>query len=54
MPVVGGDRLKVACTYTNTSASTVTFGDSSNQEMCFTGMYFFPARGAGIFDCSGL
>jgi hypothetical protein len=54
IPVSGGDQLKVACTYTNTSGSTVTFGDSSNQEMCFTGMYFFPARGASIFSCSGL
>ena len=53
IPVVGGDRLKVACTYTNTSGSTISFGDSSNQEMCFTGMYLYPARGTGIFDCAG-
>ena len=53
IPVVGGDRIKVACTYTNTSNSTITFGDSSNQEMCFTGMFLYPARGAGIFECSG-
>ena len=55
-PVVavgGGDRLEVACTYTNTSGHAITFGDSSNQEMCFTGMYVYPARGAGIFDCAG-
>lgn len=50
--VDGGDRIAVACTYTNTSGRAITFGDSSNQEMCFTGMYLYPARGAGIFDCA--
>jgi hypothetical protein len=54
VPVVGGDRFRVSCTYTNTSGSTITFGDSSNQEMCFTGMYLYPARGASIFECAGL
>ena len=53
VPVAGGDRNAVSCTYTNTSSSTITFGDSSNQEMCFSGMYFYPARGANIFDCAG-
>ncbi|HVV84521.1 MAG TPA: hypothetical protein VHE35_15740 [Kofleriaceae bacterium] len=52
--VVGGDRIQVACTYTNTSDTTVTFGDSSTKEMCFTGMYLYPARGADIFSCAGL
>lgn len=53
VPVTGGDRIAVSCTYTNTSSSTITFGDSSNQEMCFSGLYFYPARGANIFDCAG-
>ncbi len=55
-PVVaidGGDQLKVACTYTNTGNRPLTFGDSSNNEMCFTGMYVYPARGTGLFDCAG-
>ncbi len=51
--LAGGDRIRVACTYTNTSSSTITFGDSSNQEMCFAGMYVYPARGVGILDCTG-
>lgn len=51
--VAGGDRVRVACTYTNTSNTTITFGDSSTKEMCFTGLYLYPARGAGIFDCAG-
>ena len=53
LAVQGGDRIRVSCTYTNTSSSTITFGDSSNQEMCFAGLYLYPARGAGIFDCAG-
>ena len=53
IPLAGGDRIRVACTYTNTSNTTITFGDSSNQEMCFAGMYVFPARGVGILDCTG-
>jgi Copper type II ascorbate-dependent monooxygenase, C-terminal domain len=56
-PVVtirGGDRLAVACTYTNTSNTTLTFGDSSTKEMCFAGVYVYPARGAQIFECAGL
>jgi hypothetical protein len=30
----------------------VTFGDSSNKEMCFVGLYQYPAAGAGLFDCT--
>ncbi|MEZ4402188.1 MAG: hypothetical protein R3B06_19330 [Kofleriaceae bacterium] len=49
-----GDRLQVSCTYENTTSSTVTFGDSSNQEMCFAGLYRYPASGGGnIFECTG-
>ncbi len=51
--VRGGDRLAVARTYTNTSNTTITFGDSSTQEMCFAGLYLYPARGADIFSCTG-
>ena len=34
----------------NTTKSTITFGDGSDKEMCFTGMYKYPA-GGGKFDC---
>jgi hypothetical protein len=50
-----GDRVRVACTYDNDTGQTVTFGDSSEQEMCFATMYRYPARGAqfGIVCDSG-
>lgn len=39
-----GDRIRVSCTYDNTTGSTVNFGDSSTEEMCFAGMYRYPKR----------
>jgi hypothetical protein len=52
--VHAGDQIKVSCTYHNTTGVTVTFGDSSDQEMCFSGLYRYPAAGGGnIFECSG-
>lgn len=41
-----GDKLRVECTYNNNTGSTVTFGDSSTQEMCFATIYRYPAFGA--------
>ncbi|MEZ4439958.1 MAG: hypothetical protein R3B72_12755 [Polyangiaceae bacterium] len=38
-----GDQVKVDCTYNNTTNSTVTFGDSSDAEMCFAGLFLTPA-----------
>ncbi len=46
-----GSRLDVTCTYVNNSGSTISWGDSSTAEMCFTGMYKWPAGGT-LFDCS--
>lgn len=48
--IPSGSRVDVTCTYVNDSGVTVTFGDSSNQEMCFTGMYKYPA-GGHLFGC---
>lgn len=50
--VQSGDQIRVTCTYDNPTGSTVTFGDSSNQEMCFSGLYRYPAQGGNIFSCS--
>jgi hypothetical protein len=44
-----GDRVRVTCTYVNNTGSTVTFGDSSDQEMCFGGLYRYPSAGASLF-----
>ena len=50
--VASGDQIRVTCTYTNMTGQNVTFGDSSNKEMCFVGMYRYPAANAGLFECS--
>ncbi len=47
--VKAGERLRVTCDYENTSSDTVTFGDSSDQEMCFAGVYRYPAEKSGLF-----
>jgi hypothetical protein len=35
-------------------APTIGFGDSSNKEMCFTGMYRYPAPASrsNLFECT--
>lgn len=48
-----GDVLTTSCTFDNTTGATVHFGDSSDQEMCFTDLFYYPAQGAN-FICSGL
>jgi hypothetical protein len=45
-----GDNVRVECTHTNTTASTVTFGESTRSEMCFAGLYRYPAT-ADNFIC---
>lgn len=41
-----GDKVRVTCTYVNNSGVEVTYGDSANSEMCFAGLYRFPAAGS--------
>jgi hypothetical protein len=50
--VKAGEGIQVTCSYVNTSGGTVIFGDSSDSEMCFAGLYRYPATGAGLFSCS--
>ncbi len=47
-----GDSLKTECTYNNTTGATVRFGESSDDEMCFTDLFYYPAQGAS-YICSG-
>ncbi len=47
-----GDSLRTDCTYTNNGTTTVTFGDSSTAEMCFTGLYRYPKQAFSLFDCT--
>lgn len=49
-----GNQIRVSCTWVNNTGADVGFGDSSNQEMCFTGLYRYPATNSGIFSCIGL
>ena len=52
--VMNGDMIRVTCRYNNTTGGIVTFGESSNQEMCFTGMYRYPAANTGLFECTDM
>ena len=49
---VTGDVIRVSCFYDNPTSGIITFGESSNTEMCFTGLYRVPASSAGV-TCSG-
>lgn len=52
LQVANGDSINVECTYYNDSTTEITFGDSSTQEMCFTGMYRYPKQAFTLFDCA--
>ena len=40
---VPGDKITTTCDYVNTTGHEVDFGESSTDEMCFTGLYRYPA-----------
>jgi hypothetical protein len=48
LQVNAGDTIDTACTWTNTTNQTVTWGESSTTEMCFSILYRFP-RGSEEF-----
>jgi hypothetical protein len=50
--VSAGERVEVYCTWQNDTDERVFFGDSSDQEMCFAGLYRYPAQRTGVF-CTG-
>lgn len=50
VPMKAGDKVDVDCTYTNPSDHTVQFGNGSKDEMCYAGLYRYPALG-GIYVC---
>ena len=48
-----GDKINVTCTFNNPSTTqNITFGDSTNEEMCFTGLYRYPSQNASITQCT--
>ena len=46
-----GDSIDVECDYTNHTGNAVSFGESSNNEMCFTGLYRYPKQALYLFEC---
>jgi hypothetical protein len=47
-----GDTVRVECEYQNPSNQSVQFGDSSNAEMCFAGLFHYPANSGLSFICA--
>ncbi len=41
--LVPGDRIEVTCTYDNTENRAISFGESTTDEMCYSGIYVYPA-----------
>ncbi len=46
IPTGGGFDFK--CVYNNTESTTVKFGESANDEMCFFWMYYYPSMGSHV------
>ena len=44
----GTNGLSFQCEWNNTTDGTVSFGESANDEMCFTWMYYYPSHGFDI------
>lgn len=49
VPMANGDRVEITCTYDNDTGGPVSFGDSTDQEMCFASTYRYPKLGGGLF-----
>lgn len=41
--IAAGDTMTIACTWDNPTNATVGFGESTNDEMCFAGLFVYPA-----------
>lgn len=47
-----GDSINVRCRYQNPTSSSVTYGDSSLQEMCYGAIFSYPPLPNGSITCS--
>jgi hypothetical protein len=47
--VATGDRVRVTCTFVNGGTEHVFYGDGASSEMCFAGLYRFPATGSNEY-----
>jgi hypothetical protein len=45
--VTQGDKIATECTFMNTTNATVTYGESTLAEMCFSMLYRYPLNGGG-------
>ena len=45
LDVPSGTGFSYQCTWNNTTANTVSFGESANNEMCFVALYYYPSKG---------
>jgi hypothetical protein len=52
LPLKAGDAVHVECTYENTTDRTVSFGQSTRDEMCFAALILFPAQDAISYLCT--
>jgi copper type II ascorbate-dependent monooxygenase-like protein len=52
VPMKAGDTVDVRCDYDNTTGVEVGFGESTLDEMCFAGIYRYPADPEGYFVCA--
>jgi hypothetical protein len=48
MPMKIGDMVQIQCDYYNPSADTVHFGESTLDEMCFSGLYWYPTTHSAL------
>jgi hypothetical protein len=46
--ILPGDSLVTECTYDNDTGRSIPFGESSDDEMCFTDLFYYPAQGANF------
>ena len=46
--VPDGGGFRFTCTYENKGATSVKFGESANDEMCFFWTYYYPSKGAFV------
>jgi hypothetical protein len=47
------NKLFTVCSYQNTGGGTLTYGESSHNESCFSAIYRYPASAtSSLYDCA--
>lgn len=47
-----GANLRTVCSYVNNSGTTMTYGESANNESCFSAVYRYPLSVSPLFSCA--